>query len=104
MFHGVRDIRQLRSLTFLRLAVRISAYGGAVAMRMAAERDAPAEAPAAQRSRYTPRRTAPARPVTPRNAGDVLPVASAAQLRHVLGKVPGVEMWADVREVKPDGG
>jgi hypothetical protein len=65
----------------------------------AAEPEASRQAP-----RYQPRRTAPARPMTPRSATGTLPVASAAQLRHVLGKVPGVEMWADVREVGPDNG
>ena len=71
---------------------------------MASEAGAHAAPSPKRPARYQPNRTAPARPITPRNAGGTLPVASAAQLRHVLGKTSGVDMWVDVREVKPDGG
>lgn len=38
VFHRVGDIGAMRSVTFLRLAVRLAAYSGAVAARIAADR------------------------------------------------------------------
>jgi hypothetical protein len=96
VFHRIRDIRGLRSTAFLRLAMRLAAYNGAVAARMAAERR---ESAPKSRTRTVTAPRYEGRPprYTPRNA-DSAPPATAASLL-ALNTELGAQ-WFSVRTVK----
>lgn len=92
VYHGIRDVTVLPSRSFLKLAARMSAYGGVVARTAAQAR----HGSGVKRPQGTGPEKAPA-PVG---------VASAAELQRALAKVPGSDMWGEVRQVKvpPQGG
>ena len=95
-FHGIRDAGALPSRVFLRLAERLPAYGGVMAVRARAEQ---AAAPA-----QAPRRGPPGNPpprYTPRTAESAPPATAAtlAALNTQLGA-----QWFTHRTVSAEGG
>lgn len=92
VYHGIRDIGAMPSHTLARLALRIAVYGGAVGAHIGhAARSLPG-VPSPQpppEPRPSPRRPPPG------------PPASAAQLAGMLARVPGSQVWGEVRTVKP---
>jgi hypothetical protein len=82
VFHRIEDITVLPARTFLRLADRICAYGGATLAWVRSQKQAEAA---------LSRRAA------------AMPVATAAELQQLLAPAPGVGMYGVVRQVKADG-
>jgi hypothetical protein len=103
VFHHVRNIGAMRSVTFLRLANRLAAYNGAVAARIAAERRERAPEPAGRRRTRTV-----TTPRYERNSGMTnnariavsAPPATAGALAAVNAQLGGG--WISHRTVKTD--
>lgn len=87
VYHGIRDVTVLPSQSFLKLAARISAYGGVVARTAAQARRGSGGV-------RRPQGTGPEKSPAPPG------VASAAELSAALAKVPGSDMWGEVKQVK----
>ena len=105
VFHRVRDIGVLRSTAFLRLAARAGAYNGALAARIANERQQRAAQPGGGRGRTrtvtAPRYERRSAMANNARAADSAPPATAGSLTAINTQLGGV--WFSYRKVPGDG-
>ncbi len=98
VFHRIRDIRVLRSAAFVRLAMRLAAYNGAVAARIAAERRERAPQPKGRSVTRGARYERGSAMANNARAAEAAPPASAAALASLNAQLGGG--WFSHRTVK----
>lgn len=103
VFHRIRDIGAMRSAAFLKLAMRIGAYNGAMTARIANERRGASPAPKAGRSRVVARPLYDERsPMANRaSTADTAPPAEGADFARL--NVELGQNWFSYKKVSPDG-
>jgi len=105
VFHRIRDIGAMRSTVLLRLAMRLAAYNGAVAARMAAERRERAPKAAGRRGTRTvtaPRYEQNSPMVNNARAADTAPPAGAETFARLNAQLGGT--WFSYRTASASGG